>query len=46
MFSIPQATCVAPTGQAAVPAPVSALRIPVPSTISYVLPTSGVAHAR
>ena len=47
MFSIPQATCVAPTGQAAVPRRVSALLTPIlPSTISYALLTSGGAHAR
>lgn len=46
MFSIPQATCVAPTGQAAVPPPVSALLTPIPSTIFYALLMSGDAHAR
>lgn len=46
MFSIPRATCVAPTGQAAVPRRVSALLTPIHSTIFYALLTSGGAHAR
>jgi len=46
MFSIPQATCVATTGQAAVPSPFSALLTPIPSTIFYALLMSGDAHAR
>ena len=46
MFSIPRATCVAPTGQAAVPRRVSALLTPIPSMIFYALLTSGGAHAR
>ena len=46
MFSIPRATCVAPTGQAAVPPPVSALLTLIRSTIFYALLTSGGSHAR
>mgnify|MGYP001807237614 CR=1 FL=1 len=46
MFPIPRATCVAPTGQAAVPSPFSTLLAPIASTIFCALLTSGAAHAR
>ncbi len=46
MLSISRATRVALPGQACVPAPVSVLLTPVPSTIFYTLLTSGGAHAR
>ncbi len=46
MFSIPRVTCVAPTGQAAVPSPFSVPLTSIPSTIFHALLTSGGAHAR